>query len=173
MSTVELGKAPTAMNRDAIHLAVLPIAAGEPLLPGEKVGIQNEVAIKKTTHLGIVDPFRTGLINQGEIFYLCLFPNTVNGMRHHWSHPLLADVLEKGTSELWLRKYAMEMNCYDDPPEAFERLIDGLRSGELLAHGSDLHCLNDLEDSGELKRHAELYLGTAIDWATFEFRCSC
>jgi hypothetical protein len=80
---------------------------------------------------------------------------------------------DKTDAEQWLRFYANRMNPYEEGEKAFSTLIDGLRSGELFAHGSDLHGLAELDDADELKRRAEIYLGTSIDWNGFNFSCSC
>ena len=37
--------------------------------------------------VGIVDPFLKEPVEPGERFYIFLFPNTVTGLRHVWTHP--------------------------------------------------------------------------------------
>lgn len=88
-------------------------------------------------------------------------------------------------SEKWLRRYAVEHNPYDvegvfgdakrpgGSEVAFQRLISGLRDGDLFFNGSDLHSLEQLDDADELRHHAEQYLGIRIDWSNFSFSCSC
>ena len=180
MSQVELGKTPQSKHRDAIHLAVIPVLAGESLLPGQQVGIDNNTAVLNASAVGIVDPFLTKPVMKGDSFWLCLFPNTVTGMWHEWQHPMFAGfetqssvMCSKEESEQWLRVCAAEMNCYDTPDEAFKRLIDGLKSKDLYAYGSDLHGLYELEEADDLKMHAENYLGIQINWDEYGFTCSC
>lgn len=168
-------------QRDAIHVAIAPVVAAADLLPGRHVGI--DVDGKASTaepHLGIVDPFLGVGPKAGERFYLFLYPNTVTSLRHEWTHPAFAaskasgeQSTDKQFSEQWLRVYAAKMNCYEGQDKAFQTLIEGLRSGELFAHGSDLHGLFDVDDECELKQHAERYLGITIDWNRFSFSCSC
>lgn len=82
--------------------------------------------------------------------------------------------LAKHDAEQWLRCYASKMNSYDTPDVAFDNLIKGLKSGEVFAHGTDLHGLHDLDDASELREKAELYLSRPIDdWDNFTFSCSC
>ncbi len=92
-------------------------------------------------------------------------------------------------ADKWLRRYAKVMNPYDveeyDFDEgdtklveggedlAFARLIEGLRTRELLAHGTDLHGLYELDDADELRQHAQVWLNRSIEWSGFEFFCSC
>ena len=77
-------------HRDAIHLAVEPVIAGEKLRPGMHIGLQNGVAFKADSHikaLGIVDPFLTKTVMMDEKFYLILFPRMITSLRHVWEHP--------------------------------------------------------------------------------------
>jgi len=91
-----LGKIITDPNaaRDAIHIAVVPMTAGELLQPGYHVRIQDGKAYDKgssSDYVGIVDPFLNVMVKEGQRFWLYLYPGTVTGMRHHWSHPAFSD----------------------------------------------------------------------------------
>lgn len=78
-------------RRDAIHIAVAPVTAGMDLGPGQRVFINSHgdamLAVGEVKPTGIVDPFLAGPVMTGNRFYLCLFPGTVTGLRHVWSHP--------------------------------------------------------------------------------------
>ena len=92
MADVPLGKlADESSERDAVHIAIAPVIAGEDLEPGEDVGFiqgsKTHVTSRTMAVIGIVDPFLTGTVRAGQSFYMLLFPNSVTGMRHHWSHP--------------------------------------------------------------------------------------
>lgn len=178
-------------ERDAVHVAVAPVTAGEDLQPGVNVGFNPDGTVGIVSPLiGIIDPFLSRGPNKGQRCYVFLYPNTVTSLRHHWEHPAfgvqqlptMADVVrgergggmsEKVTSEAWLRVYAGKMNCYDGPEQAYQRLLDGLQAGNLRSHGRDLSSLDDLYDADELRRHAEVVLGRRIDFGEFTFSCSC
>ena len=88
-----LGKKPDASEqRDAIHVAIIPQLAGMKLYPGDRVKVHptdpRAVRADDGGGEGIVDPFLYGPVHEGETFWLVLHPETVTGMRHHWSHPL-------------------------------------------------------------------------------------
>ena len=85
----ELGKlAPDNAFRDAVHVAVAPIVAGEDLIPGAHVGLINNQAYGAHPEpIGVVDPFLERGPNRGEKFWLFLYPNTVTSLRHAWTHP--------------------------------------------------------------------------------------
>jgi hypothetical protein len=75
--------------RDAIHLAVEPVTAGEDLLPGEHIGLYVDgTAHKDLRHIGIVDPFlpKSG-VKKGQRFWLVVYPRMVTSLRHVWDHP--------------------------------------------------------------------------------------
>jgi hypothetical protein len=77
-------------RRDAIHVAVAPVVAGEDLEPGYHVSLNKEgeaVSSSGKGLLGIVDPYLVSRVKKGERFWLCLYPNTVTSLRHVWTHP--------------------------------------------------------------------------------------
>jgi hypothetical protein len=102
---VELGKIIPGYHecrRDAVHVAVLPIIAGEYLKPGEWAHVAGRSAYKlhgdEPPH-GVVDPFLTRPVNYGEAFWLFMKPETVRDLRHDWSHPDFPDGDTAGSSE--------------------------------------------------------------------------
>jgi len=174
------GKPSKCANRDAVHIAVAPMVAGESLKPGDHVSVRDGKCFATGNLIGIVDPYRRTPVAKGEPFWLCLYPKTVTSLRHHWTCPALpASTREEIDAELrdserWLREYAKRMNPYDKTEDdAFERLIEGLKDGALHAYGHDLCGIHDLDDASELKYHAERYLGIRINFDNFTFSCSC
>lgn len=87
-----------AAYRDAVHVAVAPVVAGQSLWPGQHVGIAEGKAWTECVNLiGIVDPFRCGRVFLGERFWLLLYPGTVTNLRHTWQHSAFkAKALEAG-----------------------------------------------------------------------------
>ncbi len=78
-------------RRDAIHVAVDPVVAGEELPPGAPIRLvpSRFVAFRAPPEVavGIVDPFLAHNVLPGERFWLFLLPGTVTGLRHTWSYP--------------------------------------------------------------------------------------
>jgi hypothetical protein len=80
-------------GRDAIHLAVEPIIAGEILYAGQHIGIVDRhdgvrvASTKATKKLGIVDPFIQGPVPEGSRFWFVVYPRQITSLRHVWSHP--------------------------------------------------------------------------------------
>lgn len=154
LGTLELGENP---GRDAIHLAVEPIVAGEELYPGVDVGIVNGRATQKVgKKLGIVDPFLKHPVQEGERFWLVVYPRQITSLRHVWSHPdfldknagdeetakLVADKL-LGASEAWLRKWISEQ---DHAPDY-----------------ADLIALGSGEDAGGFSNEGDYLLASGMD----------
>lgn len=179
MSDIELGQKPTqSSERDAIHVAITPMVAAEMLRPGQRVGVMEDgTAGPSDKVLGIVDPYLLDVVPKGELFWMCLLPNTVTGMRHHWSHPSFEFAIDDSQcnvdSEAWLREYAKNVNNYDPEGLAYERLVRSLKDGEFFTYGTDCHSFADVEKPDELAMHAERALGIKIDWSQFTFSCSC
>lgn len=181
-TTPNLGQTPTsAHQRDAIHIAVLPMVSDEILDPGQSVALHDGKAVALRIGqkpVGVVDPFRAESILPGTTFWLMLYPQTITSLRHEWTHPAFPMAVSQNSdtsfSEMWLRVYAKKMNCYDDEQKAYERLIEGIKSKQIYAYGSDLHGLYELEDADELAAHATVVLGYPIKWDDdYTFTCSC
>lgn len=138
---------PENSGRDAIHLAVEPVVAGERLAPGQHIGFlpDGTVGTKATELLGIVDPFLAAALFPGDRFWLVVYPRTITSLRHVWAHPSFAAaeistaaVPPKSASEAWMRDWAMDNmseDYYGDghtitPESAYENAITA---------GRDLH----------------------------------
>jgi hypothetical protein len=81
MSEVKLGQlAPPNASRDAIHVAVVPCVAGQPLGRGWAVRLNQRgeaIAAAEEDYVGVVDPYRWGSdysVRTGERFWLLLKP---------------------------------------------------------------------------------------------------
>jgi hypothetical protein len=75
-------------RRDAIHIAVAPVVANETLNAGDHVGLtERGFGTLSEPWVGIVDPFLAAPVERGQRFWLFLYPNTITGLRHVWSHP--------------------------------------------------------------------------------------
>lgn len=105
-------------KRDAIHLAVVPVKAGEILLPGNHVVVKDGVAFYTKVNgpggVGIVDPFLPRALRKGERFWLVIYPRKITSLRHVWSHPDFpeeappeapANEKSKDESMQWLTKF--------------------------------------------------------------------
>lgn len=78
-------------GRDAIHLAVKAVQAGERLWPGVHIGLAPDgmayAQHPDVDYIGIVDPFLEGSVMPGQWFWLTLYPRTITSLRHGWTHP--------------------------------------------------------------------------------------
>lgn len=106
-------------ERDAIHVAIIPVQAAETLQPGQHIGFAEGgwqvTATPKEPHklIGIVDPFLPSGAAVGQRFYMLLYPQTITGLRHNWSHPAISqDGQGVGSpSEKWLRDFASSVDA--------------------------------------------------------------
>lgn len=118
-------------KRDAIHLAVIAVQAGEILYPGQDIGIGEDGKAYINNgwdfkQIGIVDPFlKENLgVQIGQWFWLVIYPRQVTSLRHVWTHPDIPDSVEttntdssstpKKNSELWLRNFLLSLDVNPD-----------------------------------------------------------
>lgn len=87
MSHMQLGIPPESdSKRDAVHVAVVPVEAGEVLNPGQRVSMRYGTARSGGVTIGIVDPFLREPVAAGSLFWLVVDPATVKNLRHDWDH---------------------------------------------------------------------------------------
>ncbi len=73
--------------RDAVHIAVAPVVAGQDLSPGQRVLYADGVAMgTEGEGTGVVDPFLRGPVLCGSRFWMFLHPNSISYLRHAWQH---------------------------------------------------------------------------------------
>lgn len=120
--TLKLGNLVSPENynkRDATHIAVAAVEAGENLAPGTHVGFLADGRIgKRGKNIGIVDPFLKMTVRKGDKFWLYLYPGSITSLEHKWSHPAFSDKQEpkfdsRSASETWMRSWAVEHMSYD------------------------------------------------------------
>jgi len=166
-------------KRDAIHLAVEPVIAGEALSPGEHVTVSNGIATgtEDGQGLGIVDPFLPGVVTKGDRFWFVMYPRQVHSLRHVWTHPAFPDVSspvedasEKASAEKWLRWYADKLDV------GFRDLVESaavfLKYGDYMVRGGTLEGVSTSEEFWE---QYAAYTGDEVPEDKREnfFSCSC
>lgn len=128
--------------RDAIHIAVAPVTAGEDLKPGDHVGLSADLEAFKGTegNLGIVDPYLTSQIKKGSRFWLLLYPQTITSLRHEWTHDSFPDPqtaassrqsqadADRAFSKQWIQAFAAAVGI------SYERCMNG--AAEYVASGA-------------------------------------
>ena len=161
-------------KRDAIHLAVLPVQAGQDLKPGNHIGLIEGKAFENAIGLlGIVDPFLRTAVKKDEWFWLVIYPRKIKSLRHVWTHPGVDDNLAVSaeiTSEKWLRDFA------DSKDLSFGKLMMGadnwVKHQDYLVGGSNLEGEHVPK---EFWAHYETYMKTKVPEDRKEnfFTCSC
>lgn len=179
-------------ERDAIHVAILPcICEDDWLSPGQAVelviGTHDRICATRNDRpgLGIVDPFLTDSVRQGDRVWVFLRPGTVTGMRHHWSHPdipepqdaearVATQVYQKlqgpeYESKTWLQRFAQKWQ-FD-----YDEMVSTAAAG-----GGYIIASNDLgipeEEIEEFWGHMEIFTGKKFSDAHRQgvgFSCSC
>jgi len=175
MSDVTLGVVPPANSeRDAIHVAVIPMRASELLRPAQRVGIVGpSLAGPSSDVVGIVDPYLTDVVPKDGWFWLALLPGTVQGMRHHWIHPAFeARTIrtEMEESEAWLKDAADRLGV------SYVHLISehsDLENDEYINNGEHIRDVwYEIQD--EFWRHHKIVTGRDVpEHKRGGFTCSC
>lgn len=117
MSELKLGHLlDEGAGRDAIHVAIAPVIAGQDLRRAEPVALRDGRAYPEHVNpIGVIDPFLPGGVETGERCWLFLKPGTITSLRHVWTHPLFdAATPEHGAAEMRLRNFAQSLGfTYD------------------------------------------------------------
>lgn len=180
--------------RDAIHLAVEPIVAGEYLHRGQHVAIdESGKAVPAETRradglprlkgVGIVDPFLNALqVQPGDRFWLIVYPRTITSLRHVWSHPAFPDLGarpivdpdRKARSEAWLREFMSATRFPDDYEELIDAAVEHQAGG-----GDDTTYLSyfgreyNAEIDPTFWDHVENVTGLVMKRRAMWFSCHC
>jgi hypothetical protein len=175
-------------KRDAIHLAVEPVEAGEGLAPGDHIAIKDGIAtgVDVGTGLGIVDPFLTKRVKKGERFWFVMYPRMVHSLRHVWTHPAFPD--EPGVSAV-LAQAAPELNAKASAENALREMIAGLDcpsyetvlgriiDGDFGDLGDEYFHFDGQDAHGELPpgfwELVEVVIGRKVGARPKYFSCSC
>lgn len=188
-------------KRDAIHLAVEPVVAGEALIPGNHVKLLNSVAHKAPTGqgVGIVDPFLENVVRKGERFWLVVYPRKITSLRHVWTHPAFPEpegsksveeqkhtpgvipplpdthkLHQQSVSEQWLRDFCTRN---DVPP--YETVMDAIKGTGSVHVNKDYEYWTFIgidahcEIPKEFWEHVENVLGKTVSDKPEYFSCSC
>ncbi len=176
------------VGRDAIHLAVEPVIAGERLYPGQEIGFDTSGrAMSKTGGamklLGIVDPFLKSMVFPGDKIFLVVYPRQITSLRHVWSHPDFAEeptkteivyvspqkpVTALEESEKWMREFcdADSLNYHKVVAAAMDSNGEYLTIYDSDAHGN---IPPEFWDHMEVITGRKFQKDERAEW----FSCSC
>ena len=162
-------------KRDAIHIAVEPVTAGESLSAGDHVAVKDGIATRTAVGagLGVVDPFLANHVKKGERFWFLMYPRQVRTLRHVWTHPDFPDVESKVANE-------------QSASEAFIAVLAdrlGITSNRLIQYAKDWVEYDEYAVAGglfegewipdEFWRHFEAVTGTDVPTSKKQNFLSC
>lgn len=192
MKPVEVGKLlkKNYTQRDAIHIAVLPVTAGEHLKPGQRVALIGDsglVGARTGDNIhGVVDPFLQNGVKPGDRFFMFLLPNTITSLYHHWAHPVIDKRLEeahvKKTADILMgvtdsHKWMMDFAARNllSMEEVVDAASEYIRDGEYFIHPRDGGLLDGVTIPDEFWDHYDVINGTKTPEESrgHFFSCSC
>ncbi len=160
--------------RDAIHIAVVPLIAGEKLERAEPVTIIGGKAMRPTDNakmVGLVDPWLHIGVLPGERCWVFLEPGSITSLRHDWTHPALE---EHDHAMAWMETYAADVK------KSVQVIIDSA-TRYIESHGTE-HNHGGSENEGlyvpeEFWHYWELITGKKYsqisEYGDHFFSCSC
>jgi len=178
-------------GRDAVHIAVISATAGHKLFAGQPICYSDGVAFtgKETLTIGIVDPYLEKPVEEGQRFWLHLYPRTITSLKHDWDHPGIprtdrkAPVLGEARAtkareeaEKYLRNWA------DEADVNYKRMMDDISEdidadGNVKTNGyiylSDLSSSETIENPETFWKSVGLILNKNIKNPPNHFSCSC
>jgi len=182
------------LAKDAIHIAIAQVSAGEKLKAGDHVGFKDNkegIVYKDGQPIGIVDPYLKEEINKDRLFYLFLYPNTVTSLTHQWEHPAFDRSPERiAEADKWLREQLCDY--YDDGDALtadvvegtewnYPRILKEFKEGDVgfYAYGTDFSEKYNYNSDGFRKKfwdNLEIVTGKTATPAQRDqdyFSCSC
>jgi len=184
VSEFQLGTEPAKeIERDAVHVAFFCGIAEHHIRPGKHVGLKGgKVSMFCDDMIGITDPFRRTEVRPGEKVIVCLYPGTVQGMRHHWQHSAVPDIAQefkelhekpqKAASVAWIKAQCEDLGVtYDELMDPACEIVNGDYIRNSLNESSRDHWYS-IED--EFWKHYELVTGRSVPTRLRGgFTCSC
>lgn len=173
---VELGKIlkENEGDKDAIHIAVIPVYTNEILSPSQYVKLSSisdgkyyVSACSKKESVGIVDPWLPRNVKEGDRFNLCLNPYTITSLRHAWEHPLFKKEEENSATEsvLYLKRIAVRLGM------SYDKLFNDIGSGRVCLGYETPDWL--YSEKGLILEHYNKIAGTNNNSDDFYFSCAC
>lgn len=168
-------------GRDAIHLAVIPMIAGEDLWPGYKIGILDGKANMKAKTLGIVDPFLTERVKIGQKFWMVILPRQITSLRHVWAHPDIPNIADPidpvvntdlEASRAWIANFASLLD--QTPNRLMGAAEDWLNNDDYTCDNSETYK-DHWDKFPEFWDHYEVVTGKRVERSKRKsfFTCSC
>lgn len=160
-------------RRDATHVAVMPVVATGTLKPGQHVAFLGGGTVGPGAEtIGVVDPFLKAPVEDVQRFWLFLYPDTITGLRHEWTHPIF-DGDTKAASLAWIEAFARTMEMTG------QRLLDAanryVECGDWTYDNSERYKDADYSQLPTFWRHYEIVTGNTadVDKTDMPFTCSC
>jgi len=162
-------------ERDAIHIAIMPAIAGESLVPGMRVRIEDGKAMEGSAPdspiIGIVDPFLAGFVYRNQKFWVCLIPNTITSLRHIWTHPQIdKEEVSSGEEKCILEKMVSSCGL-----ENIQELVNAAHCVKTVGHytfNTTFYAEISEDDWGVFWRYYEKVTGQVRGDHT-NFSCTC
>ena len=171
-------------QRDAIHIAIVPIKARNNLQPGQRVGVTPDGEWAGTPGglfseaVGIVDPYMEQRVLGGQTFWLCLFQGSVHTLRHEWTHPCFPGTVsdkprisgEQMMAEQRVRAFVAQECSW----RTYEEFLDEAKDAVSMGHGIQMGNNESVNTYDELLQ--DIGILTGIDVSDKEgpwFRCAC
>lgn len=163
-------------ERDAIHIAILPVTAGDYIAPGQRIYVKPDGwANASGNPNAVADPFLPGQVYPGQKFYALLFPYTIESLRHEWVHPEFPKAQDSSSwsgAEAWLREFADDHYVgFDEMMKAADDLVKGHSDTMDICFGMDV----DYSERIEFWEHYGQLRNQFIPNSVREeyFSCSC
>lgn len=171
-----------AGGRDAVHVAVFSAVSGDKLFPSQDVAViqhgdpDTTVSASGET-VGIVDPYLKRPVNPGERFWVYLYPRSITGLSHRWSHPAFeasattyAPPSQKLQSQQWIEDFAGRYGFTAD--RMIEAARDYIKTGDYWCDGGTFEGETVPDEFWDHYQRATGEMVDSDDRHNF-FTCSC
>lgn len=125
-----LATKPTELGmKDAIHVAIVSVRAGESMAPGQHFTMQDGEAVPANPKdsVGVVSPFLRSNVMRGDAFWGLLKMDEIESVKHVWDHPQFSFEVPKTepSRNKYIESYSEEFGVtYEELMEACSKYVN-------------------------------------------------
>ena len=161
-------------EKDAIHIPIIAVQAGQSLKPGDRVKVDKDGVAWKYQHgPGVVDPYLRDPVQYPDFFWVFMDTGTITSLRHDWDHPeVLYQRSDQSETDIVMAKAWINDNISYPTGRSVEQIMqdarDYIREGKMFTEQGGQFRIRNEPDLWEWEDKGEGRDGVKKFWECFE-----